>query len=446
MENLKPEVKVHLNKFKPRPYQLPILRAREVDGYKRMLCIMPRRAGKDIVAFNLAIRQLLQKVCTIYYIFPTYSQARKALWDAISIDGERILDYIPEQLIKSKNSSEMKVTFINDSVLQFVGSDNYDRLVGTNPYGTIFSEYALQDPKAYQFIRPILSANSGWALLISTPRGKNHMWDIYQIAQQSPDWFCYKLTLDDTRHIPLIEIERERAEGLLSEDLIQQEYYCSFSAGVEGSYYAKYLDKIRLNNQITIVPWESSFPVNTAWDIGVRDKTTIVFFQSIGQSVRIIDYYENSKHGLEHYVNVLKQKEYTYGKHIAPHDIAVKEFGSGMTRIEKAKRLGISFKVAPKLSLEDGIEAVRSTFSKLWIDESKCVELIKSLENYRQEYDSKRQIYKPIPLHNWASHAADAVRYLCVSLPKIRDGLSADDLDKMYREARYGNNDHGSFF
>ena len=362
-------------------------------------------SGKDFLAFNLAIRQLIKKVCTIFYIFPTYSQARKALWDAISIEGERILDCIPKELIESKNSSEMKITFVNGSILQFVGSDNYDRLVGTNPYGCIFSEYALQDPRAYQFIRPILAANSGWAMMISTPRGKNAMWDLYQIAQNSDDWFCYKLTLDDTKHIPYSEIEKERKEGLMSEDLIQQEYFTSFSAGVEGAYYSKYLDKMRLKNQITIVPWESSFPVHTAWDIGVRDSTAIIFFQTIGQSVRLIDFYENSKQGLEYYVKILNQKDYQYGKHIAPHDIAVKEFGSGMTRLEKAKRLGIKFTVAPKLPIEDGIEAVRSSFSKMYIDEKNCKQLIRAIENYRQEYDSKKQIYKAIPLHNWASHA-----------------------------------------
>lgn len=404
------------------------------DGY------LVHNSGKDLVAFNLAIRQAIQKVCTIFYIFPTYSQARKALWDAISIEGERILDFIPNEIIASKNSSEMKITFINNSVIQFVGSDNFNRLVGTNPYGCIFSEYALQDPRAYQFIRPILAANDGWALFVSTPRGKNHMWDIYQIAQNSKEWFCYKLTLDDTLHIPYKEIEQERSEGLMSEDLIQQEYYTSFTAGVEGAYYAKYLDKMRINNQITHVPWESSFPVHTAWDIGVRDSTSIIFFQTIGQSVRIIDFYENSKEGLEHYIKILQQKEYSYGKHIGPHDIAVKEFGSGMTRVEKARRLGIKFTIASRLSIEDGIEAVRSSFSKIWIDETNCKQLIKSLENYRQEYDAKKKVYKPIPLRSWASHASDSFRYLCVSLPKTRDGLSAEELDQRYQDAFYGSN------
>lgn len=226
----------------------------------------------------------------------------------------------------------------------------------------------------------------------------------------------------------------------MSDDLIAQEYYTSFDMGIEGSYYAKYLDRMRVKSQIGQVPWEPGFKVHTAWDLGVRDSTTILFFQVIGQTIRIIDCYENSKHGLDHYIKVLGQKPYQFGKHIAPHDIAVKEFGSGMTRIEKAKQLGITFTIAPNISIEDGIESVRSTLSKIWIDEISCAPFIKAIENYRQEYDVRKKVYKSHPLHDWSSHWADALRYLCISLPKTRDGLSAEELDKRYKEAIMGPN------
>ncbi len=435
---MKIEDRIYLDRFQPRPYQLPILDAIENKGYRRVLAILPRRAGKDITAFNLCIRACLRKICVIYYIFPTYSQGKKVIWDSITNNGEKILDYIPPQLIESKNSQEMKIRFKNGSLLQVVGSDNVDSLMGTNPQGVVFSEYALQDPRAYQYIRPILTANDGWALFISTPRGKNHLWELYQIAQESPEWFCYKLTLDDTDHIPLSEIEKERQEGIMSEDLIQQEYYTSFTMGVEGSYYAKYLDRMRVKGQIGTVPWENGFKVHTSWDIGTRDSTTIIFFQVIGQAVRIIDCYEKNKEGLEHYVKILEQKPYSYGKHIAPHDIAVKEWGSGLSRIEKARQLGIKFITASNISIEDGIESARSAFSKIWIDEINCKPLIKALESYRQEFDHKRKIYKGQPLHDWSSHFADCFRYLCVSLPKTRDGLTAEELEKRYQEAMYG--------
>ncbi len=268
IKGLKPEECVHLNKFIPRSYQLPILDAIENKGYKRVLAIMPRRAGKDLTAFNLCIRACVRKPCVIYYIFPTYAQAKKVIWDSVTNSGDRILDYIPESLVESKNAQEMKIRFKNGSLLQLVGSDNYDSLMGTNPQGVVFSEYALQDPRAYQYIRPILAANDGWALFITTPRGKNHAYELYQIAKNSVNWFAMKLTLDDTQHIPALEIERERAEGIMSEDLIQQEYYTSFDMGVEGAYYAKYMDKMRIDGRIGDVPWESNFKVSTSWDLG----------------------------------------------------------------------------------------------------------------------------------------------------------------------------------
>ena len=433
------ETQIKLNRFKPREYQLPILDAIENKGYKRVLAILPRRAGKDITAWNLCIRQCLRKICVVYYIFPTYSQAKKVIWDSVTNSGERILDYIPNEVIDSKNGQEMKIRFRNGSLLQLVGSDNYDSLMGTNPQLCVFSEYALQDPRAYQYIRPILAANDGIALFISTPRGKNHLWELYEIARQNPNWYCLKLTVEDTMHIPLSEIEKDRAEGLISDDLIQQEYYTSFTMGVEGSYYAKYLDRMRVRGQIGMVPWESSFKVHTAWDIGTRDSTTIIFFQVVGQIIRIIDCYEKSKEGLEHYVKILESKPYSYGKHICPHDMAVLEFGSGITRIEKARQLGVKFTMANNVLVEDGIEAVRSALGKIWIDEVTCLPLIKALENYRQEFDVKRKVYKSQPLHDWSSHFSDAMRYLCVSLPKTADGLTQADIDRQRNEALYGN-------
>lgn len=434
------ETKIHLDRFQPRRYQLPIIDAIENKGYKRVLAILPRRAGKDITAFNLMIREALRKIGVYFYIFPTYSSGRKILWDSITNDGMRILDYIPSALIESKNEQQMRIRFKNGSVIQIVGSDSYDTsLVGTNPRGVVFSEYALTDPRAYQFVRPILTANDGWLIVISTPRGKNHLWELYNIAQNNKDiWFSYKLTVEDTGHIDIAEIEKERLSGEMSDDLIQQEYYTSFDMGVEGAYYAKYLDRMKLKTQIGMVPWESAFKVHTAWDLGMRDSTAIIFFQVIGQTVRIIDCYEKSKEGLEHYVQVLESKPYSYGKHIAPHDIKVRELGSGITRIEKARQLGIKFTVADDVSIIDGIEAVRSAFAKTWMDEKLCAPLIKALENYRQEYDVKRKVYKSQPLHDNSSHFADAMRYLCVSLAKTKDGSSADDWNRAYQEAMYG--------
>lgn len=435
------EVDRKLNTYKPRSYQKPILKALD-DGFKRVLAILPRRAGKDITALNYVIRQMWEKPGVYYYIFPTYAQAKKVIWDSITNEGTRVLDYFPQEIVLQKNAQEMKIKMRTRngeySLFQLIGSDNYDSLMGTNPRGCVFSEYALQDPMAYQYLRPILTANGGWALFLSTPRGRNHLWTLAQLAKESPDWFYYKLTIEDTNHIPMEEIQKEKIEGILSEDMIQQEYYTSFEMGVEGAYYSSYIDEAKRKQRIGEVPWESAFKVHTAWDIGVRDHTSIIFFQTIGQTVRIIDCYENAKYGVEHYAEILGNKPYNYGTHIAPHDIRVKEWGSGITRFEKARQLGIKFTVADNLEIPDGIEACRSLFSKLWIDKKQCEPLIKALENYRQEYDGKKKIYKPHPLHDWASHYADSFRYLAISLPKTQDSLSPAVLEKRYQEATYG--------
>ena len=433
---MKIETRIKLNKFVPRDYQVPVIRALEEEGCKRALLCWSRRMGKDHVAFYIAVRQMLRKTCTIFYIFPTFRQARMALWDGINSDGERIIEYIPKELIVNKNDSEMKIRLINGSILQMVGSQDVDRVRGTACYGAVFSEYAMQDPEAWSVVRPILAQNDGWALFASTPKGKNSFWDLYQLASSSDKWYCSKLTVDDVDYISQETLEDERRE--MSDDLFLQEYKCSFSAGVEGAYYAKYLANMKLNGQIADVPYEVGFPVHTAWDLGMSDSTVIIFFQVIGQTVRVIDYYENSSRGLEHYISLLRSKDYIYGKHMAPHDIAVRELGTGMSRLEKARSLGVNFLTAPNLPIIDGIEAVRTTLGKMWIDATKCERLVKVIDNYRKEWDNKKKVYRDKPLHDQWSDGADALRYLCVSLSKTRNGLSPEDLDRRYQEALYG--------
>ena len=431
---------ISLNLFTPRSYQRCLFKALENDGYKRLMAIWPRRAGKDLTSWNLCIRELIRTVKTIYYIFPTFTSGRRILWDAINNDGFRILDYLPKELIESRNEQLMRIKLKNGSVFQIIGSDSYDNtLIGTNPQGVVFSEFALSDPMAYQFVRPILSANNGWVLIISTPRGKSFLYDMYNTALKNPDdWFVSKLTIDDTKHISIEDIMTERKNGEMSEDLQLQEYWTSWSKGVEGGYYTKYIDSLRLNSQIGLVPWEPQYPVHTSWDIGIRDMTSIIFFQIVGRSINIIDCYEKNKEGLEHYISLLRSKPYIYGKHIGPHDIRNREFSSGITRWEKARQLGVTFEVADRISIMDGIEAVRSTLPRMWFDENNCKLLLKALENYRQEYDSKKKTYKPKPLHDVFSNFADSARYLCIYLPKLRIGMTPEDIERLRNEAKYG--------
>ena len=321
-------------------------------------------------------------------------------------------------------------------------------LRGSNPKGIVFSEYAYQHPATYPTLRPILVANDGWCVFISTPFGQNHFYKLYEVAKNSDDWFCDIKTVEDTGVISPELIEKEQQEGLMSLDMIEQEYYCSFSTGALGSYYSKYLNTMELNNQIGDVPWEPAFKVFTAWDLGVRDSTVIIFFQVIGKTVNIIDLYENDSKGLEHYVALVLDKPYQYAKHFAPHDIMVREFGSGLTRLDKAKELGIKFEIrmdknvrhsaVPNVSIMDGIESVRSTLPRIWIDKNKCADLITAIRDYRKEYDSKNKVYKPHPLHDKNSHYADCLRYMCLSLKRCARGTTPEELENRYREAVLG--------
>lgn len=430
---------VPISDFQPRSYQIPLFKAMEKKGLKRAVLVWHRRAGKDVTAFNFMIRAALREVGSYYYMLPTYNQARRIIFEGMTITGKKFLDYIPSEFVKDVNIAQMKITLSNNSIIYFLGSERYDSLRGTNAKGMIFSEYAYQHPNVYPTLRPVLVANDGWAIFISTPFGENHFYKIYQVAENSEDWFLQTLTVDDTSIVSKEMIQAELEEGIMSPDMIQQEYYCSFSVGALGSYYSHYLNDMELNNQITNVPWDPSHMVHTAWDLGMRDTTVIIFFQVIGNAIYIIDLYHNSDVGLEHYIHLVKNKPYQYGKHIAPHDIKVREFTSGgLSRFEKANSLGIKFTIAPHLSIIDGIETVRTTLPRTYIDQTKCKRLISAIRDYRKEYNSKTKTYDQKPFHDDNSNYADALRYMCLSLGKLKAGSTPEQLEQRYREARYG--------
>jgi phage terminase large subunit len=437
--------------FKSRPYQRPFFEAMQhcsasvkdkPDAIRRAVLVWHRRAGKEKTCWNFMLMQAIQKVGTYYYFFPSFAQGRKVLWDFIDKDGYRVLDHLPEQLISGKpNATEMKIRLKNGSLIQIIGTNNIDSIVGTNPIGSVFSEYSLQDPTAWTLIRPILVENNGWAVFNFTPRGQNHGKELYDMAKTNPSWYCQLLTVNDTtkddssRIITDADIEAERVAGM-SEDYIQQEFYCSFTLGVEGSYYAKYMQDARDENRVANVSWNKQSRVYTAWDIGFGDSTAIIFYQLVGKDIHIIDYYENHGEGLPHYAKVLTDKPYIYADHYAPHDIDSHSFSSGLSAREVGADLGLKFIPLPtlKLRLEDGIEAVRGIFPRVWIDEKKCKKLILGLENYRKEFDTNHNVYKMRPVHDWASHPADAMRYLAIAVKKYVDsnrGPSDDEVERL---------------
>jgi phage terminase large subunit len=434
------EIQVKLDKFKPRPYQLAICDAFENKGFKKLIVVLPRRAGKDIVAFNLLLRAALKRVGAYLYLLPTAVQARRVLFEGMTNEGQRIIDFIPKELIKNINIQQMKVTLVNGSQIIFTGSNNFDNLRGYNAVGVVISEAAYSHPRCYPTLRPMLTGNDGFVMMVSTPFADNHFYTLFEVAKNFPkEWYSLFLTVDETKHITREQIQFEIDSGELSPDMAEQEYFCSFSIGAIGAYYAKYLNRMELNDQIGHVDWEPNYPVSTAWDIGVNDQTVILFLQQIGRQINIIDMYINSDVGMEHYINVVQSKDYVYAKHIGPHDLEVRDWtAGGMTRREKAAQLDFNFEVAPKLSLIDGIESVRTTLPRIYIDDRKCKQLISALRNYRKEYNQETKTYANKPLHDYNSHIADALRYLCVGLPLVKADTTPEELEQRYQRAMYG--------
>ena len=400
--------------FEPRPYELDSLKALD-SGIKRALLLWHRRAGKDKTAINYCAKASQQRVGSYYYFLPTYQQGRKIIWEGMDYTGFPFIGHFPKEIVASTNHTEMKLVLTNGSIFRVIGSDNIDSIVGTNPVGCVFSEYALQDPQGWDYVSPILRENGGWAIFPYTPRGKNHGYDLYQMAQSNEDWFCQKLTVEDTfkedgsRIITEHDIEAERKAGK-SEEFINQEYYCSFQSPLEGSYYGKKMDLAYDEKRICNVPYDPDLLVDTWWDLGIGDSTAIIFVQQHFNEIRVIDYFEAQGEGLPYYASVLSSKKYNYGEHIAPHDIVVKELGTGMSRMETAQKLGIPFKVARKLPIDDGINAVRSMLGQCWFDKTKCRVLIDALRHYHKEYDPRIKEWKAKPFHDWSSHACDAMR------------------------------------
>lgn len=390
-------------KFTPREYQIPILAAFD-RGFNRIIQIWHRRCGKDKLDLNIIARAMQEKVGIYYYLMPTYSQGKKVVWEGIGKDGFRYIHHFPEELVDGKpNDTEMKIRYKNGSLFQVIGTDDIDKIVGTNPIGCVFSEYSLQNPKAWDFIRPILLENGGWAIFNYTPRGKNHGYDLHNMAIDNPKWYVSLLTVDDTGILTPEDIEEERKAGM-SEELIQQEYYCSFTAAIQGAYYARECDIAEKAERFCSVPYDPNAPVYTVWDLGISDAMAIGFFQLIGKEVHMIDYYEASNEGFQHYVKIIKGKEYIYAKHFAPHDIKQRELMTGKTRLETAKELGIDFDEVPNIGVQNGIDQARSIFGRLWVDKVKCKEFLKAIPQYTKEYDEDKKIFKSTPLHDWTSH------------------------------------------
>ena len=405
-------------RWRPRDYQMPFWRDFENDK-KRAICIWARRHGKDEAFLHAMVVAAHQRVGTYWYMLPEASQARKAIWEAIDEDrGQRRIDMaIPMELRERTRDSDMFIKLKVGSTIQIVGSDNYNSLVGSPPVGVVHSEFALADPSAHGYLSPILERNGGWAFFNTTPRGPNHAQRMYDMAMREDGWHASLVTARDSGlydEIALARIKREYIElygRVLGDAMYHQEYMCSFEAAILGAVYGDEIHTAREDGRITDVPYDSAHAVETWWDLGYRDPCAIWFVQRLpGGKLHAIDYYENNLAGLDHYAKVLSERGYTYSRHLVPHDAAKGEIGTGATLVDQAQGFGLRLEKQPQAPLVTGINKTRPIIRRMWFDSKKCERGLDALTNYRYEWNEARNTLSPTPLHDWASHGADALR------------------------------------
>jgi pterin-4a-carbinolamine dehydratase len=349
---------------------------------------------------------------------PTYTQAELVAWG--------MLQHYAHVTGGTANQAKLKITYPNGSTLQLFGADNPDSFRGAAFSGVSFDEFSQQPRNIYsEVVSKALADHLGYAIFSGTVKGKDHLYKTYEAAKHHPDWFALwqdidlSLTTESEATVKVLEQamsdDREQIkQGLMTQDEYDQEWYLSPEAAIKGAIYADGLTEARKDGRITRVPDDAVLPVDTVWDLGMN--MAIWFTQSTRSGeVRLIDYYESGgESSLPECAKVINGKPYVYGKHWAPHDIVVKELASGRSRLETAQSLGIRFDIVPKVSIEDGINAVKVLLPKCWFDSEKCQSGLEALRHYRRDFNKRMNEFKDAPLHDWSSHGADAFRYLAV--------------------------------
>lgn len=416
--------------YKPRALQL--LLHQRFRRFNVLVC--HRRFGKTVLVLNEKIDRGLRcplKNPQYAYIAPTYGQAKRVAWDYL----KEFTKNIPGVIV---NEAELRVDIprpaMGDRVrFQLLGAENPGSIRGMYLDGAVLDEMGEMSGEIWgQVVRPALSDRLGWCIFIGTPKGRNLFYNLYIFAKTGKmpdesgeaevkdDWYAAMYKASETGIIPKSELEAARQT--MTEDEYNQEYECDFQAALVGAYYGKEIKELEDSGKITSVPYEKVLGVETFWDLGISDATSIWFVQKHGREYRIIDYMEESNRDLHYFAKALKSKPYIYDMHTFPHDIEVRDFISGRTRKEVAEELfGRQYvNVAKKSSLEDGINAVKMILSKCWFDSKKCHKGIEALKAYQRKWDSKNNVFMPKPLHDWSSHSADSFRTFAMGIKEDR--------------------------
>ena len=404
--------------YEPRELQRKLHNEMALKRWGVVVC--HRRFGKTVWAINHILRAAL--MCEknnprLAYMAPTYRQAKNVAWDYIKeyagkIPGVRF------------HETELRCDLPTGARISLLGAENPDSLRGIYLDGCVMDEVADMPENVFpEVLRPALSDRKGFCIFLGTPKGHNAFYEKYEEAVANDDWLAAVYKASETGILDQEELDA--AKVMMSSDQYAQEFECSWNANVPGAVYGKELEEAQADGRITNVPYNPASKVDTWWDLGVGDSTAIFFTQNIGRAVHVIDYYEARGEGLPHYCKVLSSKNYLYGEHNAPHDIEVRELGTGKSRREIAWDLGLNFRVVPKLPIEDGIHAAQMLIPRLYFDREKCKYGLECLRQYHRAYNERTRSFRATPVHDYSSHAADAFRYLAVGLREEGRGVTA---------------------
>ena len=415
-------------KFKPYPYQLFPFQQFE-QGIRRIILVWPRRAGKDLTAVQFTLIQALRRVGTYFYFLPTHKQAKRIIWDGMDDEGNKFLSYIPDVLIEDKNESELQITLVNGSIIQLIGADTIDTsALGTNCVGAIFSEYSVQNPSGWDYVRPILRRNKGWALFLYTPRGHNWGYDLYTTNKDNPDWAVSKLTAKDLlghngeELLPRAYIDAEIRSGMATEKA-EQEFNTSFSGIQQGCFFAEACTKVEAEGRYGLFPYNPSYKVYTVSDLGKGNNFVTWFFQILPGTVNWFDYEPLESGAIPEFIKMVRSKPYIYAAHYAPFDVNITDIGTGKSRIDAARKLGLFFRALPKPKfVADRIDTALRVFPVSTFNAgplSKAYGGWSALLNYRRIYDEAKREYSNEEEHDWASHGGSAFCYGAMAVEKL---------------------------
>jgi len=414
----------------PRHYQLPYMQAMD-KGCKFAVWVMHRRGGKDRTALAQTCKMAFRRTGLYWHCLPTLKQGRKVVWDNITSEGTNLVrQTFPDRLVKRRLEDEMKLELVNGSIVQIVGADNFDSLVGASPVHVTFSEWALTDPRAYDFVRPILRENNGSVAFIFTPRGYNHAHKTMLVAQRLPGAFVAIMSIVDTQVLSLADIELERAMDM-PEELIQQEYFCDFASANVGAIVGKYISAAERENRLIAEPFARDSRIVVSCDIGYRDAAAFWFWELRHGGFHLVHYEEDTGLDAADWIDRLKTCGVPIAHLYLPHDAKAKTMA---TKYTVAEQFATAFEcsVIPQTKLQDRINAARMVIPHCTFHPDNCARGLAALRAWSFKWNEERKVFGAEPEHDWASHGSDAFSYgaqMVRELVRVKTDAKRPDYD-----------------